>query len=103
MRPWIGLANGRQEHRLVEVFNVDGRLDADWPPLIACVARVSRLTYEKDIQSGLWPTREEVGYYPCQIRLDAKPRLAPFAPTGASRPAIITSATSPWANTPAAF
>ncbi len=64
--------HGRQEHRLVEVFDTAGHLDADWQPLITCVARVSRLTYEKDTRSGLWPTREEIGYYACQIRLDAK-------------------------------
>jgi predicted transposase YbfD/YdcC len=64
--------HGRQEHRRVEVFDTRGRLDAPWQTLIACVARVSRLTYTKDTRSGLWPTREEVGYYPCQTRHDAK-------------------------------
>ena len=34
--------------------------------------RVSRLTFEKDTRSGLWPSREEIGCYACQIRLDAK-------------------------------
>src|ERR671912_2527821 len=33
--------------------------------------RVSRLTFEKDTRSGLWPSREEIGCYACQIRLDA--------------------------------
>ena len=33
---------------------------------------MSRLTYTKDTRSGLWPTREEVGYYPCQARHGAK-------------------------------
>jgi predicted transposase YbfD/YdcC len=64
--------HGRQEHRLVEVFDTAGQLDAEWQPLIACVARVSRLTFEKDTRSGLWPSREEIGCYACQIRLDAK-------------------------------
>jgi len=64
--------HGRQEHRCVEVFDTAGHLDAPWQPLIACVARVSRLTYTKDTRSGLWPTREEIGYYACQIRRDAK-------------------------------
>jgi predicted transposase YbfD/YdcC len=64
--------HGRQEHRVIEVFDAAGHLDAEWQPLIACVARISRLTYEKDARSGLWPTRKEVGYYACQIRLDAK-------------------------------
>jgi predicted transposase YbfD/YdcC len=48
------------------------QLDPEWQPLIACVARVSRLTFEKDTRSGLWPSREEIGYYACQIRLDAE-------------------------------
>jgi predicted transposase YbfD/YdcC len=64
--------HGRQEHRLVEVFDTAGQLDPEWQPLIACVARVSRLTFEKDTRSGLWPSREEIGCYACQIRLDAK-------------------------------
>ena len=64
--------HGRQEHRLVEVFDTAGQLDAEWQPLIACVARVSRLTFEKDTRSGLWPSREEVGCYAGQIRLDAE-------------------------------
>src|SRR3954469_223510 len=63
--------HGRQEHRLVEVFDTAGQLDPEWQPLIACVVRVSRLTFEKDPRSGLWPSREEIGYYACQIRLDA--------------------------------
>jgi predicted transposase YbfD/YdcC len=64
--------HGRQEHRRVEVFDTAGHLDAPWQTLIACVARVSRLTYTKDTRSGLWPTREETGYYACQIRRDAE-------------------------------
>ena len=54
------------------MFDTAGQLDTEWQPLIACVARVSRLTYTKDTRSGLWPTREETGYYACQIHRDAK-------------------------------
>ena len=64
--------HGRQEHRHVEVFDTAGQLDAPWQTLISCVARVSRLTYIKNTRSGLWATREEVGYYPCQTRHGAK-------------------------------
>jgi len=64
--------HGRQEHRHVEVFDTAGQLDAPWQALVSCVARVSRLTYIKDTRSGLWATREEVGYYPCQARHGAK-------------------------------
>jgi len=64
--------HGRQEHRRVEVFDTTGHLEPSWQTLISCVARVSRLTYIKDTRSGLWLTREEVGYYPCQTRHDAK-------------------------------
>jgi predicted transposase YbfD/YdcC len=56
----------------VEVFEVADHLDADWQPYIACVVRVSRLTYMKDTRSGLWPTREEIGHYAGQIHLDAQ-------------------------------
>src|ERR687889_1101984 len=48
------------------------QLDAAWQPLIACVARVSRLTFEKDTRSGLWPSREEIGCYARQIHLAAE-------------------------------
>src|SRR3954465_13839696 len=48
------------------------QLDTEWQPLIACVARVSRLTFEKDTRSGLWPSREEVGCYARPIRLVAE-------------------------------
>ncbi len=64
--------HGRQEHRRVEVFDTAGLLDTPWQALVSCVARVSRLTYIKNTRTGLWATREEVGYYPCQIRHDAK-------------------------------
>ena len=64
--------HGRQEHRRVEVFDTAGLLDEPWQALVSCVARVSRLTYIKDTRTALWATREEVGYYPCQARHDAK-------------------------------
>ena len=64
--------HGRQEHRRVEVFDTAGLLDAPWQALVSCVARVSRLTYIKNTRTGLWATREEVGYYPCQTRHGAK-------------------------------
>jgi len=64
--------HGRQEHRRVEVFDTAGQLDTPWQTLVSCVARVSRLTYIKDTRTGLWATREEVGYYPCQTRYGAK-------------------------------
>jgi hypothetical protein len=63
--------HGRQEHRTVEVFKTKGRLDPEWQSLIASVARVSRLTWVKDTQSGLWRARKEVAYYACQMLLTA--------------------------------
>ena len=63
--------HGRQEHRRVEVFEVDGRLDPDWRPWVACAARVTRLTWRKDTRTGLWARGEEVALYACQARLDA--------------------------------
>ena len=59
--------HGRQEHRLTEVFEVDDRLGPEWQPLIACAARISRLTWLKDTRSGLWTAREDVAYYACQM------------------------------------
>jgi predicted transposase YbfD/YdcC len=64
--------HGRQEHRRVEVFDTAGLLDAPWQALVSCVARVSRLTSIKNTRTGLWLTREEVGFYPCQTRHGAK-------------------------------
>lgn len=63
--------HGRQEHRTVEVFRPEARLDPEWQSLTTSVARVSRLTWVKDTQSGLWRRREEVAYYACQIPLPA--------------------------------
>jgi predicted transposase YbfD/YdcC len=65
-------AHGREGHRRVEVFSVDGRLDPDWQPLIACVVRVTRRSLCRDTRTGLWPQRREVAYYACQTPLDAK-------------------------------
>ena len=65
-------AHGREEHRRVEVFSVDGRLDPDWQPLIACVVRVTRRSLCRDTRTGLWPQRREVAYYACQTPLDAR-------------------------------
>ena len=61
-----------QEIALGLRFDTAGQLDAPWETLVSCVARVSRLTCIKDTRSGLWATREEVGYYPCQARHGAK-------------------------------
>ena len=61
-----------QEIALGLRFDTAGQLDAPWETLVSCVARVSRLTCIKDTRSGLWATREEVGYYPCQVRHGAK-------------------------------
>ena len=65
-------AHGREEHRRVEVFTVDDRLDPDWRPFIACVARITRRSLCRDTRTGLWRQRREVAYYACQIPLDAQ-------------------------------
>jgi predicted transposase YbfD/YdcC len=64
-------AHGREEHRRVEVFAAD-RLDPDWRPFIACIARVTRRTLCRDTRTGLWRQRREVAYYACQTPLDAQ-------------------------------
>ncbi len=40
--------------------------------MIACAARVSRLSWCKDTRTGLWSPRREVAYHVSQIRLDAE-------------------------------
>ena len=64
--------HGRQEHRRVEVFEVADRLPPGWEGMIACAARVSRLSWCKDTRTGLWAARREVAYYVSQGRLDAE-------------------------------
>jgi predicted transposase YbfD/YdcC len=64
--------HGRHETRLVETFNVQGKLDAEWDGLIVQAARVSRLTWHKNTRSGLWRATEEVSFYACQVALSAK-------------------------------
>lgn len=63
--------HGRQEHRLVETFDVAGRLGPDWDGLIATAVRVSRLTWHKDTKSGSWLQTDEISFYACQIKLPA--------------------------------
>jgi predicted transposase YbfD/YdcC len=63
--------HGRQEHRLVETFNVAGRLGPDWDGLIVTAARVTRLTWHKNTKTGLWRQTNEISVYACQISLSA--------------------------------
>ncbi len=65
-------SHGRQEHRRVETFDLRGQLDAEWDGLIVSAARVTRLTWHKDTQSGLWHPTEEVSFYVCQVSLSAQ-------------------------------
>ena len=65
-------AHGRQEHRLVETFDIPAEtLDADWDSLIVTVVRVSRLTWHKDTKSGFWHKTDEISLYASQICLSA--------------------------------
>jgi len=63
--------HGRQEHRLVETFDVTGRLDPGWDGLIVAAARVTRLTWHRDTPSGLWRPTDETSLFACQISLSA--------------------------------
>ena len=65
--------HGRHETRLVETFDVIGKLDAEWDGLIVQAARVTRLTWHKDTKSGFWHETEEVSFYACQVPLAAQP------------------------------
>ncbi len=64
--------HGRHETRTVEIFDVEGRLDAEWDGLITSAARVTRLTWHKDTKSGFWHATEEVSFYACQVALSAQ-------------------------------
>jgi predicted transposase YbfD/YdcC len=64
--------HGRQEHRRIEIFDVKNTLGPDWDELIVAAARVSRLTWHKDTQSGFWTKTTETSYYACQIELSAE-------------------------------
>ena len=63
--------HGRQEHRLVETFDVTGRLGPDWNGLIVAAARVTRLTWHKDTATGLWQPTQETAFHASQINLSA--------------------------------
>lgn len=64
--------HGRFEHRLVEIFDVAGRLGANWDGLIKTAVRVTRHTWRKDTKTGLWQQTSETAFYASQIALDAK-------------------------------
>jgi predicted transposase YbfD/YdcC len=64
--------HGREEHRRVETFAVTDRLPPEWQGLIACAARITRLSWCKDTRTGLWQARRETAYYISQIALDAE-------------------------------
>jgi predicted transposase YbfD/YdcC len=64
--------HGRQEHRLVETFDLDGRLGPQWQGLIETAVRVTRLTWHKDTKTGLWHDTNEISLYASQIALSAK-------------------------------
>jgi predicted transposase YbfD/YdcC len=63
--------HGRQEYRLVETFDVIGRLGSDWDGLIVAAARVTRLTWHKDTNTGLWRQTSKTALYASQISLSA--------------------------------
>jgi hypothetical protein len=63
--------HGREEHRRVERFAVAGRLPPAWQGVIACAARITRLSWCKDTRTGLWRPRRETAYYVSQIALTA--------------------------------
>src|SRR5512135_3170900 len=58
--------HGRQEHRLIETFDVTGRLGPDWDGRIIAGARVTRLTWHRDTTSGLSHPTHETSFFACQ-------------------------------------
>lgn len=69
------VAHGRQERRLVESFDIralpSATLGKEWNGLIETVMRVTRLTWCKNAETGLWAPREDASYYACQTHLSA--------------------------------
>ncbi|HMB04760.1 MAG TPA: ISAs1 family transposase [Isosphaeraceae bacterium] len=63
--------HGRQEHRMVETFDIAGRLGPDWDGLIVTAARVTRITWHQDTKTGLWDPTYETAFYASQISLSA--------------------------------
>ena len=61
--------HGRHEHRLIETFEVEGRLGSDWEALIKTAVRVTRHTWRKDTKTGLWDQSSETAFYASQITL----------------------------------
>ena len=64
--------HGREAPRRVETFAVTDRLPPEWQGLIACAARITRLSWCKDTRTGLWQARRETACYISQIALDAE-------------------------------
>lgn len=64
--------HGREEHRRVELFAVAGRLPPEWREVVACAARITRLSWCKDTRTGLWRPRREVAYHVSQVGLTAE-------------------------------
>jgi predicted transposase YbfD/YdcC len=56
----------------VDVFAVADRLPPRGQAVIACAARVRRLSWCQDTRTGLWRPRRETAYYVCQIGLRAE-------------------------------
>jgi hypothetical protein len=62
----------RHEERRVEVFApTPADLPPGWRDHIAAVARITRRTWLRDADTGLWRRREDIAYYAGQVRLDA--------------------------------
>ena len=54
------------------MFAVAGRLPPAWQGVIACAARITRLSWCKDTRTGLWQARQEVAYHVSQIGVTAE-------------------------------
>ena len=68
----VDRGHGREEHRQVDLFAVAGRLPPEWQAVIACAARITRLSWCKDTRTGLWQARQEVAYHVSQIGVTAE-------------------------------
>ena len=66
------LANMDPEQRHALLFGEGFAWRPEWREVVACAARITRLSWCKDTRTGLWRPRREVAYYVSQIGLTAE-------------------------------
>jgi predicted transposase YbfD/YdcC len=71
------LARNRREDRRTEVFDISATVaGAEWTTYLQCVIRVSRNTFIKNANTGLWQHRSETALHVSSFKLSAKQAAA---------------------------